>query len=167
MQLFWVWGKPIVKQTQLLFRLLVVDKHLQAFQSDTGRMKISGSFFPVCVCVCGGREGQLSPGIRPCAWTWVTLHLPGAPTCRDSIHLNIYTHSHSTFSHSKWVPMGMRVSCQDLLLLRDWSWGKAVTHTLLHSSGLVTLLVRMMALSCLLFWAQVTVRVRVCVCACV
>lgn len=38
--------------------------------------------------------------------------------------------------------MGLRDSCQDLLLLRDWSWGKAVTH----SPGLVTLLVKMMAL---------------------
>ena len=129
-------------------------------------------FFPplcecVCVCVCScvcvwclmEAERVSSPPVSdPVPGPGVTLHLPGAPTCRDSIHLNTLTHTHThaqahahwTFLHSKWVPMGLRVSCQDLLLLRDWSWGKAVTHTLLHSLGLVTLLVRMMALSCLL-----------------
>lgn len=59
--------------------------------------------------------------------------------------------------------MGLRVSCQDLLLLRDWSWGQAVTHALLHSPGLLTLLVRMMALSCSLSTSSSDcVRARVC-----
>ncbi len=44
----------VVKQTQLLFRVLDVDKHLQAFQSDTGRMKIGMCFFFFffCLYVC-------------------------------------------------------------------------------------------------------------------
>lgn len=44
-------SKCIVKQTQPLFSVFVVDKHLQAFHSDIGRMKISRGGF--CMSVCG------------------------------------------------------------------------------------------------------------------
>ncbi len=40
-------AQHIVKRAQLLF---VVDKHLQAFHCDIGRMKIT-VFFCICVCV--------------------------------------------------------------------------------------------------------------------
>lgn len=60
--------------------------------------------------------------------------------------------------------MGQQVSGQDLLLLRDWSWGQSShthTHTLrpLHFSSRFHLLVSMMTLSCLLLASM-------CVCMC-
>lgn len=100
----------------------------------------------------------------------VTLHLPGALTCREDIHLNINTHTHTlmhTYTHTHTIPhthahahthsLKLQMSSHGtagllsgLLLLRDWSWGKAVTPALLHSPSLVKFLVRMMTFSCLL-----------------